>query len=303
VGDRVQADARRSGLGFVGLGTMGIPIVKRLMEAGHQVLGHNRTAARGQALVALGMMWADSPCAVAAQVDITFTMVSDATALRAVCEGPGGLLEGLGPGSLLVDLSTVGPAAIRQLAPLVATRGAELVDAPISGSPRAVGSGSASFMMGASAAAAARVAPILLDLGGAVTHVGEVGQGALMKLAANIQVAVPFMALAEGLALAEKGGIPRSVALAVLTQSATMSAALAFRAAFTLEMPHPAPFSARMMEKDLDLILEEARRLSVPLPTAAMTSQMLSGAAALGWQEEDFSILFSVLAKMAGLAI
>ncbi|MGH7860996.1 MAG: NAD(P)-dependent oxidoreductase [Candidatus Dormibacteraceae bacterium] len=301
--DRVQADDRRSRLGFVGLGTMGTPIVKRLMEAGHQVLGHNRTAARGQAMVALGMAWADSPRAVAAQVDITFTMVSDATALRAVCESPEGLLEGLGPGSLLVDLSTVGPAAIRQLAPLVAARGAELVDAPISGSPRAVGAGSASFMMGASDAAAARVAPILLELGGAVTHVGEVGQGALMKLAANIQVAVPFMALAEGLALAEKGGVPRSVALAVLTQSATMSAALAFRAPFTLEMPHPAPFSARMMEKDLGLILDEARRLSVPLPTAALTSQMLSSAAALGWQEEDFSILFSVLAKMAGLAI
>ncbi|HVB76216.1 MAG TPA: NAD(P)-dependent oxidoreductase [Candidatus Nitrosotalea sp.] len=288
-------------LGFVGLGTMGAPIVRRLLASGHRVVGYNRNAERARALIEAGMGWAATPGQAAAAADITFTMVTDASALEAVCSGPDGILAGLRPGSILADISTVGPEAIEALAPRLVERGCELVDAPISGSPSAVDQGRASFMIGGSEPAVARVTPILEGLGSGVTYVGPVGCGALMKLACNIQVAVPFMALAEALVLAEKGGISRQSALEVLLKSATMSPALAFRAPFTLASPRPAPFAVEMMEKDLGLILNYGRQLAVPLPTTAATAQMLSAAHAVGLADEDFSAIFGVLARLAGI--
>jgi len=288
-------------LGFVGLGRMGAPVVRRLLAAGHQVTGHNRTEGRAAALRGEGMAWAATAREAAAAGDVVFSMVTDADALRSVCEGPDGILAGLHPGSLLADLSTVGPQAILRLAAAVRERGAVLLDAPVSGSPATIAQGRLAFMVGGEPEDVARLRPLLEDIGQVVTHVGGTGQAALVKLALNLSVAVQVMVLAEGVALAEKGGVPRAKTLEVMLASGIASPALQYRGPFLLGRPAEAWFDVRMMQKDLQLALDEGRRLGVPLPTSGVTSQVLVAAEGLGLGAEDFAALFSVLARLTGL--
>jgi len=210
-------------VGFVGLGVMGSRMVKRLLDAGRRVVGYNRTKAKAQWLLDLGMEWADSPRAVAEAADVVFTMVTDTKALQAVTEGPDGLLAGLGPGKVYVDMSTVSPAASRALAEKVRQRGARMLDAPVSGSVVTLEEGRLSIMVGGDREAFERVRPILQDIGPVVTHVGGNGQAVLMKVATNLSLAVQMLAFSEGLLLAERGGIPRDTAVHVLLHSVIAS--------------------------------------------------------------------------------
>ena len=202
-------------LGFVGLGVMGSRMAKRLLDAGHTVTGHNRTRSKAQWLVDAGMGWADSPRAVAEAAEITLSMVTNTAALRAITEGPDGLLAGLGAGKIYVDMSTVNPAASRALAAEVAARGAQMLDAPVSGSVSTLEEGKLSVMVGGDAAAFEKVLPILQAIGPKVTHVGGNGLAVSMKIAANLSLAVQMLAFSEGVLLAEKSGIKRKVAVEV----------------------------------------------------------------------------------------
>jgi 3-hydroxyisobutyrate dehydrogenase len=289
-------------LGFVGLGVMGGQMVKRLLDKGHTVTGYNRTRAKAQWLIDAGMRWADSPCAVAHAADVVFSMVTDTRALNAIADGPDGILAGLKKDQVWVDISTVSPAMSRALAERARAAGADMLDAPVSGSVITLQQGRLSVMVGGRAATFARVKPILEDIGPKVTHVGDNGLALSMKIAVNLSLAVQMLAFSEGVLLAEKSGIARDVAVDVLTHSAVASPMVQYRGPFVLQQPDEAWFDVNMMQKDMLLAMDLGRQLDVPLPTTAVTNEFLTAARGMGWEKQDFAVVFDVLATMAGVA-
>ena len=247
------------------------------------------------------MGWCDTPREVAERSDVVFSMVTNVDALRAITDGPDGLLAGLGPGDVYVDMSTVSPSASRTLATRVRDTGAAMLDAPVSGSVATLEQGKLSVMVGGDSQTFERVEPILRDVGPVVTHVGENGQAVLMKIAHNLSLAVQMLAFSEGVLLAEKGGVDRATAVEVLTSSAIASPMVKYRGPFVLEQPDEAWFDVNMMQKDMLYALEAGRELDVPLPTTAVTNEYLTAARALGLEKRDFAALFDVLAQMAGV--
>ena len=289
-------------LGFIGLGVMGGQMVSRLLDKGYTVLGYNRTRTKAQWLIDKGMRWANSPRTVAEESDITLVMVTNSAAVQAITEGPDGVVAGLGPGKVLIDMSTISPAASRDLAARVRTTGADLVDAPVSGSVITLKQGKLSVMVGGTAETFERVKPLLYDIGPKVTHVGGNGVALAMKIAVNLSLAVQMLAFSEGVLLAEKSGIKREVAVDVLTHSAVASPMIQYRGPFVLQQPEGAWFDVNMMQKDMLLAMELGRQLNVPLPTTAVTNEFLTAARGMGWEELDFAVVFDVLARMAGVS-
>jgi 3-hydroxyisobutyrate dehydrogenase-like beta-hydroxyacid dehydrogenase len=289
-------------LGFVGLGVMGSEMVLRLMDRGHAVIGYNRTRSKAQRLIDRGMQWAESPRAVCAAADVTFSMVTNSSALAGIAEGPDGMLAGLSTGKYLVDMSTVSPAASRALATKVREKGADMVDAPVSGSVITLQQGKLSVMVGGTPETFERMKPLLLDIGPKVTHVGVNGLALVMKIATNLSLAVQMLAFSEGVLLAEKSGIAREVAVDVLAHSVVGSPMVQYRGPFALKMPDEAWFNVNMMQKDMLLALELGRQVDVPLPTTAITNEFLTTARGMGLAEKDFAIIFEVLARMSGVS-
>ncbi|PYM36971.1 MAG: hypothetical protein DME15_02320 [Candidatus Rokuibacteriota bacterium] len=289
-------------LGFVGLGVMGGRMAKRLLDARHPVVGYNRTRAKAQWLADAGLRLAASPREVAQAADVVFTMVTDTTALEAVTRGPDGILAGLRRGGVLIEMSTVSPEAIRALAADAAARGAELLDAPVSGSPATLEAGQLSFMVGGAETALERVRPYLTAIGPTITHVGALGLAKAMKLAINQGLAVQMLAFAEAVVLAEKAGVARERAVEAVLRSVVASPMLKYRGPFVLGMPAAAWFDVGMMQKDLMLSLDLGRAVGVPLPTVSLTNEMLTAARGLGLAGYDFAVVFDVVARLAGLA-
>jgi len=288
-------------VGFIGLGVMGSHMVDRLLSKGHTVTGYNRTRAKAQWLVAKGMQWADSPRAVALASDHTFAMVTNAAATAAITEGPDGLLAGLGPGKILIDMSTISPDVSRALAVKVRERGADMVDAPVSGSVITLQEGKLSVMVGGRRETFEKVKPLLLDIGPKVTYVGDNGLALSMKIATNLSLAVQMLAFSEGVLLAEKSGIAREVAVDVLTHSAVASPMIQYRGPFVLQQPEEAWFDVNMMQKDMVLAMDLGRKVDVPLPTTAASNEILTAARAMGFTKFDFACMFDVLAAMSGV--
>lgn len=288
-------------LGYVGLGVMGGNMVSRLLEKGHTVTGYNRTRSKAQWLVDRGMRFAESPKAVAAASDIIFTMVSNSSALADVTNGPDGILAGLTPGKLLVEMSTISPEASRALAAKVREKGADMVDAPVSGSVITLQQGKLSVMVGGRKETFERLKPLLLDIGPKVTYVGDSGLALSMKIAVNLSLPVQMLAFSEGVLLAEKSGIRREVAVEVLTNSAIASPMVQYRGPFVIQQPEEAWFNVNMMQKDLQLAMDLGRKLDVPVPTTAVTNEFLTAARGMGWEKLDFAVVFDVLARMSGV--
>jgi len=292
-----------AGVGFVGLGAMGSRLARRLLAAGHQVTGWNRTADKARDLVAAGLTLAKSPRAAAEGAEAVFVMVTDDAALRAVALGPDGIVAGLGAGAVLVEMSTVSPTVVRELAAPVSARGATLIEAPVSGSTITVEQGAASFMVGGDLAAAERVRPLLLAMGTAVTHVGELGLAKTMKVATNLGLAVQMLAFSEAVLLAENAGIARERAVEALLKSVIASPMVKYRGPFVLgQMPTDAWFKVAMIQKDLQLARDAARAGGVPLPLTAVAQEWMTAARGLGLGDYDFAIVFDVLARLAGAA-
>lgn len=288
-------------LGFVGLGVMGGEMVNRLLGKGHAVTGYNRTRSKAEWLIQKGMKWADSPRAVVAAADVTFSMVTNSAALGMIAEGSDGMLAAMAPGKILIDMSTVSPAFSRSIVAKVREKGADMVDAPVSGSVITLQEGKLSVMVGGRRETFERVKTLLYDIGPKVTYVGESGLALVMKIATNLSLAVQMLAFSEGILLAEKSGIPREVAVDVLTHSAVASPMIQYRGPFVLQMPKEAWFNVNMMQKDMLLALELGRQLDVPMPTTAVSNEFLTAARGMGWVEKDFAVVFDVLAQMSGV--
>jgi 3-hydroxyisobutyrate dehydrogenase-like beta-hydroxyacid dehydrogenase len=288
-------------LGFVGLGVMGGGIARRLLEAGHEVHGYNRTREKARALEELGLVLEESPRAVAESADVVLSMVTNVAALRAVAECDEGILAGLAPGKIWIDMTTAAPSVSRELAAKARERGADMVDAPVSGSVSTLEEGRLSIMVGGRPETFAQVEPILKDVGPKVTLVGDNGQALLLKIAINLSLQVQMVAFSEGLLLAEKDGIDREVALDVMLSSVIASPMLKYRAPFVLDQPEEAWFNVNMMQKDMLLALDLGRELDVPMPTTAISNELLTAARGMGLAHHDFAVVFEVLARLAGV--
>jgi 3-hydroxyisobutyrate dehydrogenase-like beta-hydroxyacid dehydrogenase len=294
---KILSPATSAKIGFVGLGHMGGNMAARFLAAGYTVYGEAQSRDRAQRLVDEGLRWCNTPREVAEAADIIFTSVPDDRVLEEVAAGQHGILAGLTAAKPWIDMSTVSPSVSRKLARRARELGAAMLDAPVSGSVPQVQSGTLTIMVGGDEEAYRRVEPILRELG-TPTHVGENGHGLALKLAINISLAVQMLAFAEGLLLADRDGVDRSVALDVMTQSPIGSPMLKARAPLVLDLPDDAWFNIELMHKDIRLALGLAGDLDLPLASAAAADTALSRAQALGYSRRDLAALFQVLEQM-----
>jgi 3-hydroxyisobutyrate dehydrogenase-like beta-hydroxyacid dehydrogenase len=289
-------------IGFVGLGAMGQVIVPRLMAAGHTVTGWNRSRERATPLIDKGMVWADTPAAVARASEVTFSIVTDGAAVKQVALGENGVLSGMQPGAVYIDMGTIAADVTRSVAAEFEKHGFMMLDAPLSGSPVTVEQGNASLMIGGDKATFERVEPVLRAIGPKVTYIGPSGQAVTMKLAVNALLMVEVIAFGEALALAEKGGVDRAVALDAFLKSVTAAPVLGYRGPFVLEgkMPKVPLADVTLQQKDMLLVLDMARRFGCPVPLAAAANEMMNACRGLGLDRNDFVVAHEVYRRLSG---
>jgi 3-hydroxyisobutyrate dehydrogenase-like beta-hydroxyacid dehydrogenase len=289
-------------LGFVGLGAMGRLIVPRLMAAGHAVTGWNRTREKASPLVEAGMRWADTPRAVAENSEIVFSIVTDAKAVRAAALGENGVVAGLRRGGIFIDMSTIEPDESRAIAAEFAKAGSIMLDGPLSGSPVTVKQGNASVMVGGDEAAFERAKPVLLAIGPKVTRIGGNGLACQMKIAVNLLLMVEVICFGEAVALAEKGGVDRAVALDAILKSVAASPVLGYRGPFILDgaMPVVPLADVTLQQKDMLLALNLGRQLGSPVPLAAAANEMMNACLGLGIDGSDFVVAHEVYRRLGG---
>ena len=292
-------------LGFIGLGMMGTTISKRLLAAGQQVYGYNRTSSRTEALIPYGLIACDSIKDVLSKANIVFVSLLDNDASREVFYGPGGILEHIHENTIIVDTSTISPDQSKSTAEDVRSKGGDMVDCPISGNPVNIANGMASTMVGGRRETFDRIYSTLLLIGRKASYVGENGKGLAMKISVNLNLAIQIQGFAEAVLLAEKSGIPRKVAVEVLTGSAIASPNITSRGPRILAMPEGSQdrFPTFMMQKDVNLALSMARDVNVPLPATSLCNDLLTETRTNGWADEDFAALFFTLRAMAGCPI
>jgi 3-hydroxyisobutyrate dehydrogenase-like beta-hydroxyacid dehydrogenase len=278
-------------IGVIGLGTMGAPMARHLLEAGHDVVVHNRTRERELPLAELGAARAGSPAEAAAGSDAVLTCVSDTPDLEHVLFGPGGAVEGLAGGSLAIDCSTVSPAATAAFAARLSAAGVELVDAPVSGGSEGAERGTLTVFAGGSERAFARAEPLLATFGSRITHLGPSGSGQAAKAVNQVIIAGTYATLGEGIALAEAAGLPLDRLLEALSAGAAGSWVLANRAGNMVAGSYPLGFKVALHRKDLRIALDEARQAGLELAVSALVAAEEDELEAAGHGEEDVSAL------------
>jgi 3-hydroxyisobutyrate dehydrogenase-like beta-hydroxyacid dehydrogenase len=276
-------------VGCAGLGAMGAGIAQRLIDAGYEVVGWNRTKEKAQPLLEAGMAWADTPRELATSVDVLFTMLTNTAAIEATAAGPDGLLAGLGEGTVWADISTIAPDASVALAERVHATGASFLDCPVSGSPATLAAGEMSVMVGGDRAAFEHIVGVLRAIGPKVTYIGPNGQAILTKVAINLALVVSVTALAEGLSLVEKAGVDRAAVVDAVLKSVIASPVVGYRAPLLIE--DTGVFAdVELQQKDLVLAQDLARRLGMAVPTCAATSEMLNAARSSRQADRDFIV-------------
>ncbi|MGZ4606456.1 MAG: NAD(P)-dependent oxidoreductase [Blastococcus sp.] len=288
---------RMPAIGFVGLGHMGGAMAVRYLAAGYPVYGTRRSRERVADLEAQGLRWRDTPREVAEASELVASSLPDDAALDAAASGPAGILAGLAPGKIWIELSTVSPAASRHQAERAGERGTSMLDAPVSGSVPQVQSGTLTIMVGGPEEAYRRVEPVLREIG-TPTYIGPNGHGLVLKLAINISLAVQMLAFGEGLLLATRSGVDRDLARQVMTNSAIGSPLLKGRAPLVFDLPDEAWFTIAFEQKDVALARDLGRRLGVLLPTAERAGEILARARELGYAERDLAALVEVLDRL-----
>src|SRR5919106_6962484 len=292
----MPATQTKGPISFVGLGRMGGTMAARYLDAGYTVHGEARSKDGRDELLGMGLQWRDSPRDLAESVEIVFTSIPNDNVLREVASGDDGIIAGLGPGKIWVDVSTVSPSASREVAQRVQEAGAQMLDAPVSGSVPQVRSGTLTIMVGGHKDAYDQVEPVLEELG-TPSYIGGNGHGLVLKLAINVSLAVQMLAFSEGLWLAERDGVDVKLAANVMTESPIGSPMLKAREPLVLDLPDEAWFNVGLMDKDIRLALDLGRELGVPLASARAADEALTRATELGYGEKDIAALFQVLGR------
>ena len=289
-------------IGFIGLGTMGMVMSRRLMAAGYPLTVWNRTAETGKPLIDEGAAWANSPAEVAAASDIVITMVSDAAASEAVICGPGGILEGAKPGLIVIDSASIAPEASQAHAAQGEAKGVAILDAPVSGGPKVAENGALGIMVGGPEEAFKTCEPLLNELGKMVLYTGGSGNGTTLKLIANLVMGVAIQASAEALVLAAKIGIDPQVVIDITSLPGTgpQTGAMATRGPRMIKRNFfPPHFSANNMDKDLTGAIRLAEKYGVSLPTVSAAREVLRAVKSQGNGHIDSSSVVTVLEAMA----
>ena len=289
-------------IGFIGLGTMGGPMAHRLIEAGHTVAVHNRTRSKEEPLAAAGAERAATPAEAAQGADVVITIVSDTEDVQAVVLGDDGAAGAMTEGSVLIDMSTISPAATRKIARALADRGIAMLDAPVSGGSEGAENGTLSIMVGGDAETLDRMRPVLEVLGTTITHVGENGAGQVTKAINQVIIAGTYAGIAEGIALGLAAGIDIRAAHEAVSGGAAGSWGLTNRGPNMIDNHYPLGFRTRLHRKDLGIALDSARELGVPIPVAAYIEQVETGLIQRGYGDEDVSNIARAVREQAGLS-
>lgn len=290
-------------IAFIGLGDMGQVIVPRLLEAGHEVIGWNRTPGKAADLVALGMTEAPSPADAARGAEVVLSIVTDARAVHEVALGESGIIHTISPTAVYLDMSTISPDASRVVHEAFSAAGKTMLDAPLSGSPVTVRNGQASVMVGGDHAAYERVRTVLLDIGPKVSYIGGPGMAVQTKLSINLLLMVEVIAFGEAVALAEKGGVERQAVVDAILNSVAASPVLGYRGPFVLEgnMPDKPLADVTLQQKDMTLVLEQGRLLGMSLPLAAAANDLMNICRGLGIDHHDFVVAHRAYRRIGGL--
>jgi 3-hydroxyisobutyrate dehydrogenase-like beta-hydroxyacid dehydrogenase len=276
-------------VGLIGLGLMGKPMGRNLLKAGFPLVVWNRTRAKAEDLVQEGARWGQSPQQLAEQVDVLLTIVSDPPALEEVLWGAQGALAGLRKDAVLIDSSTVSPDLARRAASACAQRGADFLDAPVTGGDWGAKKGELVFMIGGEARVLDRVQPVLSAMGKKFFHLGPNGAGQTVKLAMNLILALEVDAFAEALALANTSGVPGERLLEVLQSSMGRAPLLDIKAPLILKGDYTPSFPLRLMHKDMGLALDLARQHGISLPAAAAAYSTYSAVKAAAKEDVDYA--------------
>ena len=288
-------------IGFIGMGTMGAPMATRLVNAGYEVTVHNRTRAREEPVAEAGASSAATPRDAARGADVVITIVSDTPDVREVVLGEQGAIHGMSAGSVLIDMSTISPIATRDIASVLAEKGVDMLDAPVSGGSEGAEQGTLSIMVGGEADVLEKVKPILEHLGKTITLVGGVSSGQITKAINQVIIAGTYAAVAEGMAIGLAAGIDINAAHQAVSGGAAGSWVLTNRAMNMVNGEYPLGFRTRLHRKDLNIALETARDLGVPIPVSAYVEQIETGLMKRGFGEEDVSNIARAVREAAGL--
>ncbi len=286
-------------VGFIGLGIMGRPMAKNLMEAGYDLVVHNRSPEKAEELAQEGATAAGSPREVAERCDIIITMLPDSPQVEEVLAGEEGVFEGIGDGALIVDMSTISPVVTEGLATKAKEKGASLLDAPVSGGDVGAIEGALSIMVGGEEADVERAKPLFEVMGKTVTHVGPTGAGQVTKAANQIVVALTIEAVSEALVLGSKGGVAPEKILDVLSGGLAYNKIMEVKREKFLSHTFEPGFRAELHHKDLGIALAAGREYGVALPVTAIVDQMLLSMKRKGWGGEDHSALLKVIEDLS----
>jgi 2-hydroxy-3-oxopropionate reductase len=282
-------------IGFIGFGTMGRPMAEHLLRAGHTLHVWSRRVASADFLLAQGAHWCETPAAVARAAEIVCSNVTGSADVESLALGPNGLIEGLAPGAIHVDFSTIAPSAARRIAAAYAERGADFVDAPVSGAAAGARDATLAIMWGGKSALATRLDPLFSVLGKTVVHVGEAGAGQVAKACNQMVMVAAIAAAAEAARLAQASGVDFARVRQAMLGGSAGSRVLEVFGERMARRDFAAGVEARLHHKDFVLLLDEAARIGAPLPVAAQVGQLLNALMGMGWGNRDTACLVEVL--------
>jgi 2-hydroxy-3-oxopropionate reductase len=287
-------------VGFIGLGIMGQPMALNLHKAGYPLAVHARRPEMMEPLEAAGAETCRSPAELAARSDLIFTMVSDTPDVEEVLFGPGGVIEGVREGAVVVDMSTISPSATRDMARRLAALGVAMLDAPVSGGEQGAISGTLSIMVGGEGTVFKRVLPLFQVLGKNIVHVGEVGSGQVCKACNQVVVGATIAGVAEAILLARASGVDPARMREALLGGFAGSRILEVHGRRMIEGDFAPGFKSRLHQKDLGIVLAAAQELGLALPGAAQVAQYLNSLVGQGLGEQDSAAIYRVIESMNG---
>lgn len=290
-------------IGYIGLGIMGKPMAGNILSAGYELVVHNRSRGSVRELVRKGAVEAHTPAEVAGQVDVVFTNLPDSPDVELVALGSDGIIEGAHEGLIYIDNSTIKPASARKIGGLLMEKGVVMLDAPVSGGDVGAVNGTLTIMVGGPAEALDQVMPILQAVGRTITHVGGLGDGQIAKAANQIMVAAQMVAMGELLILAQKSGADPEKVIQAIRGGAAGCWTLENKPQRLFAGNRQPGFKAYMQAKDLGIVMDTAREYGIPLPSAAVHTQLFNAMLEMGMRDLDNSAVIGVIEKLAGVEL